>query len=123
MTNKQALFVEEYLTSLNATQAAIASGYSERTAGAIGAENLRKPEIKQAIESAMNERRNNLSATREQRKEFWTQIMNDDSMDMKHRLRASELLAKSEGDFDLSVIERERKKDMTLEEEIREMTF
>ena len=123
MTDKQALFVQEYLTSLNATQAARAAGYSAHTASAIGAENLRKPEIKQAIKAAMTERKDSLTATREQRKEFWTQIMNDDSADMKHRLRASELLAKSEGDFDLSVIERERKKGMTLEDEIREMTF
>lgn len=123
MTHKQALFIQEYLIDCNATAAARRAGYSERTAGAIGAENLRKPEIKKAIESALAERRNILSATREQRKEFWTQIMNDDSADMKHRLRASELLGKSEGDFDSAVIERERKMNMTLEDEIREMTF
>lgn len=123
MTHKQALFVEEYLIDCNATAAARRSGYSQKTAYSIGQENLRKPEIKQAIEAAMTEMRNNLSATREQRKEFWTQIMNDDSADMKHRLRASELLGKSEGDFDSAVIERERKMNMTLEDEIREMTF
>lgn len=99
MTDKQQLFVREYLIDFNATRAAIKAGYSAKTAYSIGAENLRKPEIKQAIESAINERSNNLLATREQRKEFWTAIMNDDSTDLKHRLRASELLGKSEGDF------------------------
>lgn len=56
MTKKQKRFVEEYLIDLNATQAAIRSGYSVDTAGSIGAENLKKPEIKKAIAKAMAER-------------------------------------------------------------------
>ena len=46
---KQARFVEEYLIDLNATQAAIRAGYSEKTAGQVGHENLKKPEIQAAI--------------------------------------------------------------------------
>lgn len=53
---KQQRFVDEYLIDLNATQAAIRAGYSARTAAAIGAENLTKPEIAEAIAAAMNER-------------------------------------------------------------------
>jgi phage terminase small subunit len=49
LTNKQQRFVEEYLVDCNATQAAIRSGYSAKTAGAIGEENLKKPEIADAI--------------------------------------------------------------------------
>ena len=49
MTPKQARFVDEYLIDMNATQAAIRAGYSKRRADAIGYENLRKPEISQAI--------------------------------------------------------------------------
>lgn len=56
LTNKQARFVEEYLVDLNATQAAIRSGYSEKTAGAIGTENLAKPLIAKAIEEAQQAR-------------------------------------------------------------------
>ncbi len=40
LTPKQQRFVEEYLIDLNATQAAIRAGYSEKTANEIGAENL-----------------------------------------------------------------------------------
>ncbi len=40
---KQQRFVDEYLIDLNATQAAIRAGYSEKTAAVIGAENLIKP--------------------------------------------------------------------------------
>ena len=56
MTNKQQMFVKEYLIDLNATQAAIRAGYSEKTAGQIGDENLKKPEIAGAIQEAMNKR-------------------------------------------------------------------
>jgi phage terminase small subunit len=56
MTPKQQRFVEEYLIDLNATQAAIRAGYSSKTAYAIGEENLRKPEISEAIQAAMDER-------------------------------------------------------------------
>ncbi len=53
---KQSRFVEEYLVDLNATQAAIRAGYSEKTAYATGSENLRKPQIQAAIQIAQAER-------------------------------------------------------------------
>lgn len=53
LTDKQKRFVEEYLVDLNATQAAIRAGYSEKTAEVIGYENLRKPQIATAIDHAM----------------------------------------------------------------------
>ena len=56
LTPKQQRFVEEYLIDLNATQSAIRAGYSEKTAAAIGAENLIKPNIAKAIEEAQNKR-------------------------------------------------------------------
>ncbi|AVJ20997.1 terminase small subunit [Pseudomonas phage UFJF_PfDIW6] len=56
LTQKQRLFVDEYLIDLNATQAAIRAGYSKRTAGQIGDENLKKPQIAQAIKEAMDSR-------------------------------------------------------------------
>jgi phage terminase small subunit len=56
LTAKQQRFVEEYLIDLNATQAAIRAGYSEKTAYSIGNENLSKPEIAKAIEAAQIER-------------------------------------------------------------------
>lgn len=56
MTKKQKRFVQEYLIDLNATQAAIRAGYSPDTAGSIGNENLKKPEIKAAIDKAEAER-------------------------------------------------------------------
>lgn len=56
LTEKQARFVAEYLVDLNATEAAKRAGYSEKTAYSIGFENLKKPEIQEAIQQAKNVR-------------------------------------------------------------------
>lgn len=55
MKPKQERFCQEYLIDLNATQAAIRAGYSEKTSGAIGGENLQKPEIKKRIQELIKE--------------------------------------------------------------------
>lgn len=55
MTEKQKRFCEEYLIDLNATQAAIRAGYSVDSAGAIGAENLKKPQIRARTDKAIAE--------------------------------------------------------------------
>jgi hypothetical protein len=44
-----------------------------------------------------------LIADRAARQQFWTDVMNDPNVDMPARLRASELLGRSEGDF-ISVV-------------------
>lgn len=49
LNDKQERFCREYVIDLNATQAAIRAGYSEKTAYSIGIENLRKPEIESRI--------------------------------------------------------------------------
>ena len=56
LTPKQQRFVEEYLIDLNATQAAIRAGYSEKTAKVIAAQNLSKLNVQEAIEEAQNKR-------------------------------------------------------------------
>lgn len=49
LTDKQKIFCREYIYDWNATRAAKVAGYSEQTAYAIGAENLRKPQIQAYI--------------------------------------------------------------------------
>ena len=56
LTEKQQLFVDEYLIDLNATQAAIRAGYSVKTANEQGSQNLAKLSIQQAIAEKMAER-------------------------------------------------------------------
>jgi phage terminase small subunit len=55
LSNKQKSFIAEYLKDHNATQAAIRAGYSVKTAGSIGGENLKKPEIKAIIDAKIKE--------------------------------------------------------------------
>jgi phage terminase small subunit len=50
LTDKQKQFCKEYVTDWNATRAAKAAGYSEKTAKDIGCENLAKPNIQAYIE-------------------------------------------------------------------------
>ncbi|QGP57378.1 Terminase small subunit (plasmid) [Piscirickettsia salmonis] len=50
LSAKQQKFVTEYLVDLNATQAAIRAGYSEKTANRIGSQNLSKVDIQTEIE-------------------------------------------------------------------------
>jgi phage terminase small subunit len=56
LTAKQARFVAEYLVDLNASAAARRAGYSPKTAGQIGDENLKKPEIAEAVNAAIAKR-------------------------------------------------------------------
>jgi phage terminase small subunit len=55
LSKKRQKFVEEYLRSFNATEAAINAGYSKRTAHSIGWENLRIPEIAKIISQRLQE--------------------------------------------------------------------
>ena len=97
LTTKQARFVDAYCG--NATEAALVAGYSPKTAAFIGAENLKKPKISAAIKERETQRNAPLIATREERQAFWTKIMNSQSEETRDRLKASELLGKSEADF------------------------
>lgn len=63
LTDKQQRFVDEYLIDLNATQAAIRAGYSEKTAKEIGSENLTKPNIAKAIQEAQSRLSNKAQVT------------------------------------------------------------
>lgn len=50
LTLKQQRFIDEYIISGNATQAAIKAGYSKKTAKQMGTENLAKPIIKAELD-------------------------------------------------------------------------
>lgn len=72
LTDKQQRFVQEYLVDLNATQAAIRAGYSQKTAGSVGFENLKKPEIQAAIAKAKEKRLSRINITQDMVvKEVW----------------------------------------------------
>lgn len=66
LTPKQQRFVDEYCLDLNATQAAIRAGYSQKTAKQMGSENLSKPDIAAAIQV-----RQQVRAERSELNEAW----------------------------------------------------
>ena len=120
MTAKQKRFCDEYLIDLNATQAAIRAGYSEKTAKDIGCENLAKPNIKAYIAERMAEKEKELIADQDEVLKYLTSVMRGNSQseivvveglgegmsearafqkapDEKERLKAAELLGKRYG--------------------------
>ena len=60
LTERQAVFVREYLADLNATRAAAAAGYSKRTAKSTAHELMLTPKIQDAIQAAMKARADRL---------------------------------------------------------------
>jgi phage terminase small subunit len=97
MTPKQKRFIEAYQG--NASQAALDAGYSQKTAYAIGQKLLKNAEIQKAIQERERERLSVVIASREERQTFWSETMRNPAEKMSDRIRASELLGKSEGDF------------------------
>src|SRR5690625_1223739 len=60
LNERQQRFIDEYIIDLNATQAAIRAGYSERTAYSQGQRLLKNVEIKSAIDKRMKEKTDEL---------------------------------------------------------------
>lgn len=65
MTSKEISFAENYLCTFNATEAAKAAGYSERSARQIGYENLTKPYIQAYIQDKTETNLEKLGITQE----------------------------------------------------------
>lgn len=124
LTDKQKQFVNEYIVDLNATQAAIRAGYSQRTADRIGPELLGKTCVANAIQEAQQrrEKRTEITADRVV-KELWNIITADPNeitelrrtccrfcwgKDHKYQRTANEL-KKARNDYELNVIEANNK--------------
>lgn len=83
----------------NATAAALAAGYSPKTAYSQGQRLSKIVEVQEAIKAREAQRLAPTIATRQERQEFWTSVLRNEEEAMKNRLKAAELLGKSEGDF------------------------
>ncbi|EGS36255.1 terminase small subunit [Megasphaera sp. UPII 135-E] len=75
LTEKQERFIDYYIETNNASEAARLAGYSKRTAKSMGSENLTKPAIQQAIEKRLQELKNERTATLQETLEFMTAVM------------------------------------------------
>lgn len=101
LNNRQEAFCREYTVDYNATQAALRAGYSQKTAGAIGSENLKKPEILARVRELQEEKRKNLVISESF---VVTEIMETyrscrKNYDSKGALKALEMLEKHTSDF------------------------
>ncbi|MCC8999865.1 MAG: terminase small subunit [Candidatus Contendobacter sp.] len=124
LTSRQQAFVEHYAACGNATEAARLAGYKKPHPQ--GAENLLKPTIQAALSAFTSKVASARIATAQERQEFWTGVMRgvdvykphiktvaeptdqapnqpppepEPEIEMKDRLKASELLGKAQRDF------------------------
>jgi len=98
LTPKQKKFCNEYLIDLNATQAAIRSGYSKKTARSIASEHLTKPNIQEYIKSKQDK----LEAKTEITLENIVKAIYGISLDAEangDRLKANDMLMKHLGGY------------------------
>lgn len=75
LTDRQDLFCKEWIVDMNATRAAVAAGYSERTACAIASRLMSKPEINERIEELMSEKDDDLIAKQDEVLKYLTSVM------------------------------------------------
>lgn len=122
MTNRQKKFCDEYLIDLNATQAAIRAGYSERSAGRNADRMMKNDEIRSYIEEQLKQLHNERTADAQEVVEYLTSVLRGESEgeelvnefqgdgiskavnvkkkpSEKDKLRAAELLGKRFGIF------------------------
>lgn len=75
LTEKQKLFCNEYLIDLNATQAAIRAGYSERSARQVAQRMLTKDDIQEYMQKIMSDKQSGLIASQDEVLETLTAVM------------------------------------------------
>jgi phage terminase small subunit len=115
---KQRKFCDEYLIDLNATQAAIRAGYSEKTARQVGQRLLTYVDISAYINEQLERIHNERTADAQEVNEYLTSVMRgehteqalqlvgdgvqeicDIEVSAKDRLKAAELIGKRYGIF------------------------
>ena len=118
MTERQKRFCDEYLIDLNATQAAIRAGYSEKTAEQTASRLLSFVKVKTYISEQLERIHNENTADAQEVMEYLTAVMRGNSVshvlafvgdgyqkvikkppDEKEKLKAAELLGKRYGLF------------------------
>ena len=122
LSEKQKRFIDYYIQSGNATQAAKLAGYSTKTAYAMGVENLKKPQIQSAVQSRLAQLESERIAKDKEVLEYITAVMRGETTEevvvnvgtgkgytraekvtaqvsAKDRLKAAEMLAKVKGMF------------------------
>lgn len=101
LTPKQKKFCEWYIKTGNASEAARKAGYKEKNAPFMGAENLKKPQIKAYIDERTSNQDKNLVADADEVLKFYSAVMRGEVKDqfgldasLTDRLKAGDSLMK-----------------------------
>ncbi len=104
LTEKQKRFIDYYIEFADAKKAAIASGYSEKTAKQIGCENLSK--LDHFIKIRLKSKEQSRIASQDEVLEYLTRVMRGEEKDqfdldasLQDRTKCAELLGKRWGTF------------------------
>lgn len=101
LTPNQKKFADEYIKTGNAKQSYINAGYKARgnRAEAAASRLLRNVKVRDYIRQRNKELDKDTIADMTEVKEFWTNVLRNKAADPKDRLKASELIAKTNGAF------------------------
>ena len=102
LTVQERIFCDEYLVTGNAKASyfkAFKTCKKDSTAESNSTKLLQREHVKRYIEAKNDRLSNSKIATIDQVKEFWTNVLLDKNETMQNRLRASEFLAKTYGQF------------------------
>ena len=115
LTERQRKFCELYAATGNASKAAIGAGYSPASAPTNADKLLKNTNVQAYLQQLTQQVQSDRIATAQERQEFWTSVMRgtltvkvkgpdgkeggyEQSVDVQHRLKASELLSKAQGE-------------------------
>lgn len=96
---RQKAFCEHFVSSGNATEAARKAGYSESSAEQTASRLLTNNKVKAYIKELNAEIKSSRIMTMLEIQEFWTETIKNKENRIADRLKASELLAKTNGAF------------------------
>jgi phage terminase small subunit len=100
LTQKQKAFADEYIKTGNATQSyKTIYKCSDKISNASGPRLLVNVSIKKYIDEVNQKLDNGKIADMKEVKEFWTQVMRSKEVEPKDRIKASELIGKTNGAF------------------------
>lgn len=101
LNDRQKAFADYFIECGNATEAAIKAGYKKRSAGSIGSENLKKPEIAEYIAERTKPGEGKRIASADEVLEFYSAVMRGEVTDqfgleasLDTRLKAGDSLMK-----------------------------
>ena len=102
LTVKQKKFADYYIQNGNAKQSYINAGYKAHTKGTAevnGCRLLSNAKVQEYIQEVNHIIQSARIADMKEVKEFWTNTLRDNELDLKERIKVSELIGKTNGAF------------------------